>query len=256
MSILRNKTQGDFTIIQNTIIRDYRTSAKERGLFLTLCSLPDNWNFSEDGMAKIMKDGKDAIHGILMELEGHGYIKRYKTKDSHGRFESIVQIYPEGDAPNDTDDDYTNTTSEPSEKNGFTVTENPSRSTQHGDTATDKQPQYNTINKSNKSKTNNQECVEIVHTLGNQSLSKTDYDDLVRQFGKNNVDYQIQRILSKPYRGMLRKDIIAEWCLESLEADKRKISGCSCPNSPDSAQSFSNHTHYDFNALNKFIQDN
>ena len=80
MSILRNRTQGNFTIIQNNIIRDNRTSFKERGFFLTLCSLPDNWSFSEEGLAKTTRDGKDSVHSALVELEKHGYKNDIKSK--------------------------------------------------------------------------------------------------------------------------------------------------------------------------------
>lgn len=78
MSILRNRTQSDFTIIQNTVLRDRRTSLKARGLFSTLCGLPDNWSFSEEGLAKTLKDGKDSVHSALEELGKYGYVKRYK----------------------------------------------------------------------------------------------------------------------------------------------------------------------------------
>lgn len=232
MAILRNKTQGDFTIIQNSILRDHRTSMKGRGLFLTLCGLPDDWDFSEDGMAKTMKDGKDAIHSALIELEEQGYTKRYAGKNNHGRFDSIIEIFPEGNGPKGPDDgkkmdaesnqkeepepvknevsdfseeeDFQDLKSEDPEltepdKNGFTVTGNPPREIRHGETATEKQPQYSTVNTINKSSNEIKECVKVKYTLGNQSLTSDDYDDLAREFGTELVEYQISRIISKPY---------------------------------------------------------
>lgn len=286
MAILRNKTQGDFTIIQNNILKDHRTSIKGRGLFLTLCGLPDNWDFSEEGLAKTMKDGKDSIHSALKELEEQGYVRRYTGKNNRGRFDSIIEVFPEGNAPKNPEDGKRND-AEPEQKkgtgqakhetsdvskmegfqdtkheesiipgeneSGFTVTENPPREIRHGETAADKQPQYSTVNTINKSSNEIKECVK--YTLGNQSLTSDDYDDLVREFGTELVEYQISRIISKPYRGMLRKEIIAKWCRETIENDNRKVSGGYYPGSQGKS-SQSPGTRYDFDALNKFIRDN
>lgn len=288
MAILRNKTQGDFTIIQNNILRDPRTSMKGRGFFLTICGLPDNWDFSEEGLAKTMKDGKDSIHSALKELEELGYVKRYARKDSRGRFDSIVEVFPEGNAPKDSEEKK-RTDAESNQKeetepgnnersdvsktegcqdtkhevfgklsedgNGFTVTENPSRKNRHGETAAGKQPQYSTVNTINKSNKEIKECVKVSYTLENQALTKDDYDELVREFGTELVEYQIKRIIGKPYRGMLRKEIIAKWCRETLENNNRKVSGGYYPNLQEKS-SQSSGSRYNFDALNKFIRDN
>lgn len=272
MAILRNKTQGDFTIIQNNILRDRRTSIKCRGLFLTLCGLPDNWSFSEEGLTKTMKDGKDSVHSALKELEELGYLKRYTRKDNLGRFESIIEVFPEGNAPKNPDDKKKAKDDSESEllhagedveqeivnskESGFTVTENPSRAVRGGKTVTEKQQQYNTLNTKNKLMNNIKECVSVKHTLGNQSLTTDDYEDLVRQYGKEAVDYQINRILSKPYNGCLRKDIIARWVSESLSGSSRKVSGGCYPIPPANSGMGGIKQQYDFDALNRFIRDN
>lgn len=216
MAILRNKTQGDFTIIQNNILRDRRTSLKGRGVFTTLCGLLDNWSFSVEGLAKTMNDGKDSVRSGLKEMENLGYLRRIKRKNSRGRYETIVEIFPEGNAPVDPTDDYPgNKDSSPEgsddaleretsdgcdgTETGFTVTENPPREIRHGETTTEKQPQYSTVNTINKSSNEIKECVKVKYTLGNQSLTSDDYDDLAREFGTELVEYQISRIISKPY---------------------------------------------------------
>lgn len=265
MPILRNKTQGNFTMVGNTILNDTRTSLKERGLFTTLCGLKDDWAFSEDGIAKIVKDGRESVHSTLAELEKHGYIKRYVGKSTTGKFETIIELFPEGDAPIDDnpekerDSDKENDTGVEKkfniEKCKLTVTEKPSRETRGRESVTENQPQDNTLNIINKSKNNSKECVSVTHTLGNQSLTKDDYDDLVRQYGKEVVDYEINRIMTKPYRGYLRKDIISKWSQEYIDGSNRKVSGGCYP--VPSANSYSGgiRQNYDFDALNKFIQD-
>ncbi len=269
MAILRNKTQGDFTIIQNNILRDRRTSIKCRGLFLTLCGLPDNWSFSEEGLTKTMKDGKDSVHSALKELEELGYLKRYTRKDNLGRFESIIEVFPEGNAPKNPDDKKKAKDDSESEllhagedeeqeivnsgESGFTVTENPSRRIGEGESVAEKQPQYNTLNIINKSKKEIKECEETVCTLGNQSLKRNDYEDLVMKYGKDLVNYQIGRIINRPYMGLLRKDIIAKWCQEAIDAEGRKVVEM---NFDRGTLQKKNNQQYDFKAMYKFIQEN
>ena len=41
MAILKNKTQGNYTIVSNGILKNQSLSLKDRGLIITLLSLPD-----------------------------------------------------------------------------------------------------------------------------------------------------------------------------------------------------------------------
>lgn len=50
MAILRNPTKGKFTVVDNYALRDENLSLKSRGLLVTMLSLPDNWQFSENGL--------------------------------------------------------------------------------------------------------------------------------------------------------------------------------------------------------------
>jgi predicted transcriptional regulator len=86
MAKLINKTQNNFTIINNTITRDKRLGIKERGLLLTLLSLPDNWNFSVAGICSILPDGKATINATIKTLEEYGYLSRVQLKNKNGQF--------------------------------------------------------------------------------------------------------------------------------------------------------------------------
>lgn len=85
MARLINKTQG-FTIVNNEILRNKELGIKERGLLVTLLSLPDSWEFSVLGLTKILPDGKDGINAALKKLEKMGYVKRIQTKNEMGQF--------------------------------------------------------------------------------------------------------------------------------------------------------------------------
>ena len=91
MAFLRNKNREKFTVIDNTAIMDNNLSLKALGLLVKLLSMPDNWEFSENGLEKAFnKDGQTSIRSGLKELENFGYLKRYKARDEKGRITKIV----------------------------------------------------------------------------------------------------------------------------------------------------------------------
>lgn len=85
MAILRNRTQCNFTIVNNVIF-DGTLSLKAIGLLTTMLHLPDGWQFSEVGLTKIVKDGITAVHAALKELERAGYLIRTQSRDGRGQF--------------------------------------------------------------------------------------------------------------------------------------------------------------------------
>ena len=138
MAILKNKTQGNFTQISNTIFHDRDLSMKDRGVFCTLCSLPDGWEFSVDGLTHFCSDGKDSISKSINRLESLGYIERTKTRDANGKFVSLIEVFAEKRTVQDS----------PSRKtrHGESATDNPSRDDRNGSSVTDNPSQYNNIN--------------------------------------------------------------------------------------------------------------
>lgn len=87
MAILRNKTQNNFTIITNNILRDERLPMNARGLLCTMLSLPDNWEFSERGLQAILPgNGLSAIKSALKVLQECGYLRRSKIRGEGGMF--------------------------------------------------------------------------------------------------------------------------------------------------------------------------
>ena len=72
--ILRNETQGSFVVVSQAIMHDRSLKLFDRGLLVTLISLPNNWHFTVDGLANILSDGRDAIKAGLKRLEAKGYL--------------------------------------------------------------------------------------------------------------------------------------------------------------------------------------
>ena len=93
MAVLKNKTQKNFTMISNTILRDKELSMKDRGVLCTICSLPDGWKFSIEGLSAIVTDGVDAIRASVIKLEKMGYMTRSKTRGKDGKYTSEIEVY-------------------------------------------------------------------------------------------------------------------------------------------------------------------
>ena len=94
--------------MSNYHLRDPNLSNKARGLLSTMLSLPDNWDYTTRGLAKICKDGVDGITAQLKELEQYGYLIRHRIRDTGGRIvdmEYIIYERPHTASP-DTEKPY------------------------------------------------------------------------------------------------------------------------------------------------------
>lgn len=79
-----NKTR-DFTTISNFHLKDNNISLKAKGLLTQMLSLPDDWDYTLAGLAKINKEGVDGITSAIKELEKYGYVTRKRVRDEKGR---------------------------------------------------------------------------------------------------------------------------------------------------------------------------
>ena len=71
----------DFTIIRNSIFKDYRLSAKAKGVACQLLSLPPTWDYSVKGLVSLFNDGEASIRSALSELEEAGYLRRERIRE-------------------------------------------------------------------------------------------------------------------------------------------------------------------------------
>ena len=68
MAVCRVEKTKDYTTMSNFHLRDPNLSNKARGLLSTMLSLPEDWDYTTRGLAKICKDGVDGITAQLKEL--------------------------------------------------------------------------------------------------------------------------------------------------------------------------------------------
>ena len=103
MAILRKDNKEQFTVIPQAIMRDNRLSLKDIGLLVSMLSLPDNWEFSENGLEAIFEhDGQASIRTGLKKLEECGYLKRERVRGSDGRMKAVnwyLSEYPAFEKP-------------------------------------------------------------------------------------------------------------------------------------------------------------
>ena len=108
MAVCRVEKNKNYTTMSNFHLRDPNLSNKARGLLSTMLSLPDNWDYTTRGLAKICKDGVDGITAQLKELEQYGYLIRHRIRDKGGRIvdmEYIIYERPHTASP-DTEKPY------------------------------------------------------------------------------------------------------------------------------------------------------
>lgn len=86
MAIVRIHKTRDFTIMSNYHFKEKNMSLKAKGLLSLMLSLPDDWDYSVEGLKKLSKDGKESISSALEELEVFGYLKRQQKVDEKGKF--------------------------------------------------------------------------------------------------------------------------------------------------------------------------
>ena len=89
MAIFRSPRKRDYTVMSNHHLRNRGLSLKAKGLHSLMLSLPEDWDFTQRGLAAICKDGVDSIASALHELEASGYLSRRRIRDALGRLIEI-----------------------------------------------------------------------------------------------------------------------------------------------------------------------
>lgn len=89
MAVFRIEKTRDYTVMSNHHLRNTDLSLKAKGLLSLMLSLPEDWDYTMKGLARICKDGIDSISGGIRELEAHGYLIRERIRNENGQLGSI-----------------------------------------------------------------------------------------------------------------------------------------------------------------------
>ena len=89
MAAFRIEKTRDYTVMSNHHLRNTNLSLKAKGLLSLMLSLPENWDYTTKGLARICKDGVDSICAGVRELEEQGYVIRERVRNPNGQLGAI-----------------------------------------------------------------------------------------------------------------------------------------------------------------------
>lgn len=92
-TVFRVEKNREFVVMNNKFLRNGEMSLKAKGLLALCLSLPDNWNYSINGLVSICKESQTAIRSTLKELEEFNHLKRNRLKDEKGQFYYEYVLY-------------------------------------------------------------------------------------------------------------------------------------------------------------------
>lgn len=188
MKIVKSEAPGQFFVVGMDVAKDQRLSLTERGMLLTLLSLPPDWDFTVEGMTKILPDGRERIRTAMNNLKRYGYVRQAQGRREDGSFDSgYMEIYHK-----------------PFDVSG--VNDKPSSFLPSSENPTSGKSIQVNNHISNNNKLNNYECVG--------TLEASDYEKLCSLHEKALADYQIERIKAHHYIGYMNFDRIELMCKE------------------------------------------
>jgi hypothetical protein len=101
---MRVQKNNNYTVMSNFHFRERNMSLKAKGLLSLMLSLPEDWDYTMEGLSAINKDGVDSVRTACIELETFGYLIRYQKKNNGkwGATEYVVFEEPQGRNVNDS----------------------------------------------------------------------------------------------------------------------------------------------------------
>lgn len=103
MPVIRVEKTHDYTVMSNYHFKDKNLSLKAKGLMSLMLSLPDDWDYTINGLAALSKDGISSVRSALQELEVNNYLKTERERDEQGRLgKSVYVLYEKPNAENQT----------------------------------------------------------------------------------------------------------------------------------------------------------
>ena len=205
MAVFRVEKTKDFTVMSNHHLRNSSLSLKGKGLLSLMLSLPDGWDYTTKGLARICKDGVDSIGAALKELERHGYLTRRRLRDGQGRLGDIEYTIHEqpAEVPSSENIDFS-----PKRENPEQV--NPRQAKPEQEKPIQENPAQLNIQQSKTKKSN----TDVSNT--NLSISRVG-SAAVLSAGENDQD-RIDR--TEAYREIIRENVEYDYLVEQYGAER------------------------------------
>ena len=97
MAVFKIEKQKNYTVMSNYHLQDKNLSYKAKGLLSFMLSLPEDWDYSLNGLVAVSKESKKAIRNIINELIENGYVVREQGRGEKGyyKYDYIIREIPE-----------------------------------------------------------------------------------------------------------------------------------------------------------------
>lgn len=246
MATIRNMTNvSQYTIVSQRILMDKALSLKERGLLVTMLSLPDGWTFSIKGMTKILPDGTEAISNTLNNLQDKGYVYSTQSKNANGRFgKNELEVYDYPAKPRKKDP----CKGKPYTEKPYTVV------TDTDETLTDTQKQFNTQLESTTNQLNIQTTTDDVVDVALKNLfdgiglSDKDVQSIIKTAKGDTLKIKQAINYYKRYRKPINN--VTGFLIEAIVEEYADV-----PGSNESIQTNKNASTYDESLLQRLIEE-
>lgn len=201
------KKEKEFVQIPNSILTNPNISLKAKGVLSLILSLPENWNFSIEGIVSKCKESRECVASAIKELESAGYIKREIVRGSDGKIIRMeYEVFEKPLVENQKEDNLS--TEEPLTENPMTVLPD------------EENPWENNIKIKKKENNNIYKQTQSYPILFDQKISiKKVAIDNYREIIKNNIDYEVLVKNNVSYKKMIDEiiEIMAETICSSKE---------------------------------------
>ncbi len=229
--IERDGHHSNYTCISNDIIMDKRLSLAARGFLTAVLSLPDDWDFSVNGMARLVGVNKDTALRYIRELEELGYV-RIESKDEIGRYARKSYTFFESTVPKNTAPQRSaveDTVPQNTAPQRSAVEDTVPKNTALQYSADDDEVTENTAPKITVPKNTAQSNTNILNTKYKQNTISIDQDDEQNNF--SYLEKQINGEILREEFGGYYIDKVVEVITDCMKAKSRTISGDTVDNS-------------------------
>lgn len=223
--VIRVNRTNNYTVMSKYHLKEKEMSLKAKGLLSLMLSLPDDWDYSIDGLVTLSRDGKDSVMNALIELEKFRYLKRTKLTNEKGQFAGYdYDIYEKPYTENPQME-------KPCSENPNTENPNTENPTQLN---TNKLNTYelntNELNKEKCKKEKPSDTPTATHTqkhkygeYKNVLLTDEEYNKIIAmQDGKEAIEYLSEYIEMKGYKARSHYLCILKWVFNALKEQKQR----------------------------------
>ena len=208
MAVFRIEKTRDYTVMANHHLRNTKLSLKAKGLLSLMLSLPEDWDYTTKGLAKICKDGVDSICSTVNELEEHGYVIRERIRNAKGQLTDIQYTILEQPKP-------------PQPGQGKPKQENPVLDSPVLGTPKQEEPEQGNPAQLNTKKSSNQGLnTDLSNTEVSNPIQSNPYEDELQAADGMGTDTRSSREF---YREIIRENIEYRHLVQNNQIDRERL---------------------------------